>query len=73
MEDQLGRTRSPAAHRRLVAIAVWHIAKAGLVRDQAMRLLRDGLPHGTSEQVRLSDWLAERILRETADDEPEAG
>lgn len=72
VEDQLGRTRSPAAHRRLVAIAVWHIAKAALIRDDAVRLLRDGVPPATSAHARLSDWLAERILRKTADDDPAA-
>jgi hypothetical protein len=29
----------PARHRRAVAIAVWHIAKCGEVRDRALRLL----------------------------------
>ncbi len=64
IEDQLGLSRSPARHRRLVAIAVWHIAKAALMRDEALRLLREGVPGATSEQVSLSEWLAERILRQ---------
>lgn len=56
LEEQLDRPRSPARHRRLVAVALWHIAKAALLRD------------GTSakppeEQPPLSDWLRERILR----------
>jgi hypothetical protein len=29
----------PARHRRAVAIALWHIAKCGEVRDRALRLL----------------------------------
>ncbi len=64
LEDQLGRSRSPSRHRRLVAIALWHIAKVALMREEALRLLREGVPEATSDQVSLSEWLAERILRQ---------
>ena len=62
LEDQLGRTRSPAAHRRLEAIAIWHIAKAALTRDRAMRLLRGEVSDTAAEHERLSDWLRQQIL-----------
>ncbi|MBW3628409.1 MAG: transposase, partial [Gemmatimonadetes bacterium] len=38
LEDRRDRERAPAAHRRLEAIAIWHIAKAALTRDRAVRL-----------------------------------
>jgi hypothetical protein len=63
LEDQHGRPRSSARHRRLEAIAIWHMAKAALVRDQALRLLRGEAYDATAEHERLSDWLRERILR----------
>lgn len=64
LEDQLDRPRSPSRRRRLVAIALWHVAKAALIREETLRLLREGVPPATSEQVPLSKWLRERILRE---------
>ena len=63
LEDQLGRERAPAPRRRLEAIAVWHIAKAALTRDRAMRLLSGEAVDATAEHQRLSDWLREQILR----------
>lgn len=51
------------ARARLASSAVWHIAKAALVRDAAVRLLNSELP-GEGDAVRppLSAWLAERLL-----------
>ncbi len=64
LEDQLGLERSAARHRRLEAIAVWHVAKAALTRDRALRLLADGeAPDATAEHERLSDWLAGQVRR----------
>jgi hypothetical protein len=68
LEDQAGLQRSTARHRRLEAVAVWHIAKAALTRDRALRLLAGEEPDATGEHARLSDWLAERILRADADE-----
>lgn len=62
LEDQHGRPRSSARHRRLEAVAIWHIAKAALVRDHALRLLRGEVHDATADHERLSDWLRERIL-----------
>lgn len=59
IEEQLGRPRSEAKHRRLTAIALWHIAKAALIRDRAA-----GLVQAPEEQPPLSEWLRERLLRE---------
>lgn len=64
LEDGLGLERSSARHRRLEAVAVWHVAKAALTRDRALRLLAGGqAPDASAGHERLSDWLAERILR----------
>jgi hypothetical protein len=67
LEDGLGLERSTARHRRLEAVAVWHVAKAALTRDRALRLLGE-TPDAAAEHERLSDWLAERILRAEADE-----
>src|SRR3954470_23181144 len=53
----------PARHRRAVAIALWHIAKAGEVRDRALRLVTEYPRTPSSARVPLSTWLAERLLR----------
>ncbi len=45
---------------RLVAVALWHVAKAAEVRDRARRVLAELAPH--DPPPRLSDWLAERLL-----------
>lgn len=63
LEDQHGRPRSSARHRRLEAIAIWHIAKAALVRDHALRLTHGERYDATAEHERLSDWLRAQILR----------
>jgi hypothetical protein len=41
LEELLGRPISPAPTRRGVAIALWHIAKAGLTRDRLLSDSRD--------------------------------
>ena len=60
----LGPT-SPAHDRdavRGVAIAIWHIAKAALVRDFAERVLRGEIPVNEPTPDSLSHWLAARLL-----------
>ncbi len=47
---------------RTVAIAVWHIAKAALVRDFAERVLRGDVPPNQQTPDSLSHWLAARLL-----------
>lgn len=50
-------------HARLASVAVWHIAKAALVRDAAVRLLNSKLVHEPDRvPPPLSVWLAERLL-----------
>jgi hypothetical protein len=68
LEDQAGLQRSAARHRRLEAVAVWHVAKAALTRDRALRPLAGEEPDATAEHQRLSGWLAERILRAGVDE-----
>lgn len=63
LEDQHGLPRSAAAHRRLEAIAIWHIAKAALTRDRAMRLLNGEVSDANAENQRLSEWLRKRMLQ----------
>lgn len=47
---------------RAAAIAVWHIAKAALVRDFAERVLRGEVPVNEPTPDSLSHWLAARLL-----------
>jgi len=47
---------------RAAAIAVWHIAKAALVRDFAERVLRGEVPINEPTPDSLSHWLAARLL-----------
>jgi hypothetical protein len=47
---------------RLTAIALWHIAKAALVRDFAERVLRGEIPANVPTPDTLSHWLASRLL-----------
>ena len=63
LETELGRSLSPGSTRRLVAIALWHIGKAALVRDRALRLLEERGP-AAATPVPLSEWLRERLLRD---------
>ena len=63
LEVELGRPLSPGPTRRGIAIALWHIGKAALVRDRALRLLEERGPAATTP-VRLSEWLRGRLLRD---------
>ena len=47
---------------RLTSIALWHIGKAGLVRDTATRLLNSDGVRDSGEPPKLSQWLALRLL-----------
>jgi beta-phosphoglucomutase-like phosphatase (HAD superfamily) len=47
---------------RAAAIAVWHIAKAALVRDFAERIFRGDVPSNDPTPDSLSHWLAARLL-----------
>jgi len=64
LEGQHLGAEHPARHRRGVAIALWHIAKAAEVRDRAQRLIAEyaaAIP--ADRRVPLSAWLSERLLR----------
>ena len=47
---------------RTSAIAIWHIAKAALVRDFAERVLSGEVPVNEPTSDSLSHWLAARLL-----------
>jgi hypothetical protein len=47
---------------RPAAIALWHIAKAALVRDFAERVLQGEVPVNAATPEALSSWLAQRLL-----------
>ena len=56
---------APARERiefRPAAIALWHIAKAALVRDFAERVLRGEIPPNIPTGEPLGSWLAQRLL-----------
>lgn len=58
-------TTSPprdSAMTRTAAIALWHIAKAALVRDFAERVLQGEIPVNAPTPDSLSHWLAARLL-----------
>lgn len=54
-------TRDTGADR-LAAIALWHVAKAALVRDFAERVLGGEIPPNDATPDRLGHWLASRLL-----------
>jgi hypothetical protein len=68
LEDGLGLERSTARHRRLVAVALWHVAKAALTRDRALRLLGGEAPDATAEYERDLQRLTGGIGRGEADE-----
>lgn len=47
---------------RLHSIALWHIAKAALVRDTATLLLNSDLAAHVADAPTLDEWLASRLL-----------
>ncbi len=59
-DDQIPMPEPSGA--RPAAIALWHIAKAALVRDFAERVLRGEIPVNTPTADRFSHWVAERLL-----------
>jgi len=65
LERQHLAAEHPARHRRAVAIALWHVTKAAEVRSRAIRLLEElAEPRRDPARVPLSEWLAERLLRD---------
>lgn len=49
-------------HARPAAVALWHIAKAALVRDFAERVLSGEVPVNEATPDSLSHWMASRLL-----------
>ena len=58
-------TREPLG-ARTAAVALWHIAKAALVRDFAERVLQGDVPVNVPTPDTFSHWVASRLL--TADE-----
>lgn len=58
---------------RVTAIALWHVAKAALVRDFAERVLSGAVPKPTPTPDSLSHWLATRLLTAEELDEFDRG
>ena len=52
----------PLQYIRVTAIAIWHAAKAALVRDFAERVLRGEVPPNDPTPKPLAEWLASRLL-----------
>ena len=61
VRDAGGLTREPLGARP-TAIALWHIAKAALVRDFAERVLKGEVPVNEPTPDSLSHWIAGRLL-----------
>jgi hypothetical protein len=59
---ELGVEDSPLPSLRVNAIALWHIAKAALVRDFAERVLSGEVPPNDPTPQPLNQWLAARLL-----------
>jgi len=65
LKSLVRETGSPARERiefRPVAISLWHIAKAALVRDFAERVLKGEIPPNIPTDEPLGTWLAQRLL-----------
>ena len=58
----LGVEDRPLQYARVTAIAIWHAAKAALVRDFAERVLRGEVPPNDPTPQPLNRWLAARLL-----------
>ena len=59
---EIGSPKREPSGARPAAIALWHIAKAALVRDFAERVLKGEVPVNTPTPDTLSHWLAARLL-----------
>ncbi len=59
---------APPGHTRLLAIALWHIAKCGLVRDAADRRITE-LMRGQPRQESMGEFLARTVAN--APDRPQ--
>jgi hypothetical protein len=68
-DDATAETREPSwnelrgsAHARATGIALWHVAKAALVRDLAERVFRGEIPPIDATPDSLGHWIAGRLL-----------
>ena len=59
---QIGYPEGEPAAVRMTANALWHAAKAALVRDLAERVLSGEIPPNVPTEQPLSAWIAARLL-----------
>ena len=59
---ELGAPAREPLGARSTAVALWHIAKAALVRDFAERVLQGEVPANVPTPDRFSHWVAQRLL-----------
>lgn len=59
---ETGSPQRGALGARSAAVALWHIAKAALVRDFAERVLRGEVPVNQPTADSFSHWIASRLL-----------
>ena len=64
-----GADSMPGTSRRLLAIALWHIAKVGLVRDGSQRRIGELLPYQPPQEP-LSTFLDRAIRRAPDHNDP---
>jgi hypothetical protein len=59
---ETGTPAREVLHARPAAVALWHIAKAALVRDFAERVLNGEVPVNAPTPDSFSHWMASRLL-----------
>ena len=62
LKRDAGEMERDARTARMVAIGVWHAAKAALVRDFAERVLRGDVPSIEPTPDSFSHWVASKLL-----------
>lgn len=70
VEEHLDVSAPAGRARRTAAFALWHVAKAGLLRDSLVPLIERYVPGPTSEYTSLGNWLADRLSAQTAQGSP---
>ena len=59
---ETGAPRREPLGARSAAVALWHVAKAALVRDVAERVLQEEVPVNAATPDSFSHWVASRLL-----------
>jgi hypothetical protein len=61
-DERAGSAEAPPFSGRGVAVSLWHIAKAALVRDFAERVLQGEVPPNEPTPDTFSHWVASKLL-----------